>query len=311
MPAFRSGFVCILGRPNAGKSTLLNALVGEKIAIVTPKAQTTRNRIQGIINVPARKSRPAAQVILIDTPGIHQPASALGRKMMVEVREALEGCQLIMLIMDASKKSEALDNRVLGLLQHSDTPVFLILNKIDRVTKSELLPLIDKLRTQFNFKEIIPISALKSQGLDLLLQKISEALPTGKPYFAQDELTDQPVRFLGAEIIREQVLLATGEEVPYAATVIVEQFEEGPRLTRIAATIYCEREGQKAILIGRGGQMLKKIGTRARLAIEKMLQTKVYLELFVKVRAGWRDSREFVELLDWRRQLQSLTERDS
>jgi GTPase len=311
MPAFRSGFVCILGRPNAGKSTLLNALVGEKIAIVTPKAQTTRNRIQGIINVPARKSRPAAQVILIDTPGIHQPASALGRKMMVEVREALEGCQLILLIMDASKKSEALDNHVLGLLQHSDTPVFLILNKIDRVTKSELLPLIDELRTQFNFKEIIPISALKSQGLDLLLQKISEALPAGKPYFAQDELTDQPVRFLGAEIIREQVLLATGEEVPYAATVIVEQFEEGPRLTRIAATIYCEREGQKAILIGRGGQMLKKIGTRARLAIEKMLQTKVYLELFVKVRAGWRDSREFVELLDWRRQLQSLTERDS
>jgi GTP-binding protein Era len=152
---------------------------------------------------------------------------------------------------------------------------------------------------------------LKRQGLDLLLQKISEALPAGKPYFAQDELTDQPVRFLGAEIIREQVLLATGEEVPYAATVIVEQFEEGPRLTRIAATIYCEREGQKAILIGRGGQMLKKIGTRARLEIEKMLQTKVYLELFVKVRAGWRDSREFVEGLDWRRQLQSLTERDS
>jgi GTP-binding protein Era len=311
MSGFRSGFVCILGRPNAGKSTLLNALVGEKLAIVTPKAQTTRNRIQGIINVPARKSRPAAQIILIDTPGIHQPASALGRKMMVEVREALEGCQLILLMVDASQKPERLDNHVLSLLQPSNTPVFLILNKIDRVAKSDLLPLIDKLRNQFSFKEIIPISALKHQGLDLLLQKISEALPVGKPYFPQDELTDQPARFLAAEIIREQVLLATGEEVPYAATVIVEQFEEGARLTRIAATIYCEREGQKAILIGRGGQMLKKIGTRARLEIEQMLQTKVFLELFVKVRAGWRNSREFVDGLDWRRQLQGLTDRDS
>jgi len=315
----RSGFVTILGRPNAGKSTLLNTLVGAKLAIVTRKPQTTRNRIQGILNLPKKGKRPAAQVILIDTPGIHQPDSALGRKMMVEVREALERCHLVLLIVDAGKRAgedragdknrgshSGLDEHVLRLVKQAGTPVFLLLNKIDLIPKDKLLPLIERYSKLYDFQEIIPISARKRDGLDLLLEKTVEALPEGPRYFAEDELTDQPARFMAAEIIREQVLLATGEEVPYSTTVIIDEFEEKPRLTRIAATIYCERDGQKAILIGRQGQMLKKIGTHARLEIEAMMASKVFLELFVKVSPGWRNSREFVEGLDWRRQLERL-----
>lgn len=311
----RSGFVTILGRPNAGKSTLLNALVGAKLAIVTRKPQTTRNRIQGILNLPKKGKRPAAQVVLIDTPGIHQPDSALGRKMMVEVREAVEGCQLLLLIVDAARgegpgkdrrPGAGMDEHVLRLLRQANTPVFLLLNKIDLIEKGELLPLIERYSKLYEFKEIIPISARKHDGLDMLLDKIVGALPEGPRYFAEDELTDQPARFMAAEIIREQVLLATGEEVPHSTTVIIDEFEEKPKLTRIAATIYCEREGQKAILIGRQGQMLKKMGTRARLEMEGMLGCKIFLELFVKVRPGWRNSREFVEGLDWRRQLEQL-----
>lgn len=305
--ASRSGFVCILGRPNAGKSTLLNALAGEKLAIVSPKPQTTRNRISGILNMPKQKGRPAAQIVLIDTPGVHRPDNSLGRKMMAEVREALEGCDLVLLLVDAAKKGDAGDEFLLDLLKKTNTPAFLLLNKIDLLghEKQRLLPLIEQHAKLHEFREIIPISARKRQGLDLLLRKIVEAMPEGQPYFPEDQITDQPVRFMAAELIREQVLLATSEEVPHSVTVLIEEFEEGSKLTRIAAAIYCEREGQKRILIGHGGQMLKKIGTAARLEIEKMLQSKVYLELFVKVRPGWRESRGFVEELDWRRQLEN------
>ncbi len=305
----RSGFVCILGRPNAGKSTLLNALVGEKLAIVTHKPQTTRNRIQGIINLKRQGRRHAAQIVLIDTPGVHRPDTSLDKKMMREVRDALEGCDLVLLITDVTGKPGGGDKFVLDLVRQANTPAFLLLNKIDRIAKDRLLPIIDHWRQMHEFKEIIPISALKRDGLERLLDAIIEALPEGQPYFPPDQITDQPQRFLVAEIIREQVLLATKEEVPYAATVLIDQFEEDQRLTRIAATIYCEREGQKAILIGKGGQMLKQIGTKARLEIEKTLGTKVFLELFVKVRPGWRDSREFVEGLDWRRQLEEIAGR--
>jgi len=306
--SFHSGFVCILGRPNAGKSTLLNALVGEKLAIISPKPQTTRNRILGIVHVPKQKGRPGGQVILLDTPGVHRPDSSLGRKMMTEVREALEGCNLILLIADVTERPEARDRFALDLVRNSGTPAFLLLNKIDRLaSKQHLLAIIDEYRKQHDFQEIIPISALKRDGLDLLLEKVIRALPKGPAYFPEDQVTDQPVRFMVAEVIREQVLLASKEEVPYSTTVVIEQFEEGKRLTRIAAMIYCEREGQKAILIGKGGQMLKKIGTGARLQIEKMLGTKVFLELFIKVRPNWRESREFVDGLDWRRQLEGLT----
>jgi GTP-binding protein Era len=302
-----SGFVCILGRPNAGKSTLLNALVGEKLAIISPKPQTTRNRILGILHVPRRKGRPAAQIVLIDTPGVHKPDSSLGRKMMVEVREALEGCDLLLLIVDATRTFNAADQFVLEMAQKSDTPIFLLLNKIDVLrSKDALLPVIEQYSRLHQFREVIPLSARKRQGLDVLLDKLVANLPQGPKYFSEDQVTDQPMRFMVAEAIREQILLATGEEVPYATTVLIEEFEEGAKLTRIAATIYCERTGQKAILVGKGGQMLKKIGTAARLQIEKMVHTRVYLELFVKVSPGWRESREFVDELDWRRQLERL-----
>lgn len=302
---FRSGFVCILGRPNAGKSTLLNALVGEKLAIISPKPQTTRNRIQGVVHIPKCKGKDGAQIVLIDTPGVHKPDSSLGRKMMVEVREALEGCDLVLVIIDATQKLDPRDHFALDLVRHSKAKAFLILNKIDLIhEKSKLLPLIEEYRKLYDFAEVIPVSALKRRGLDDLLNAILKALPTGPAYFPEDEVTDQPARFMAAEIIREQVLLNTSEEIPYATTVIVDNFEEGARLIRIAATIYCEREGQKGILVGKGGRMLKKIGTAARLQIERMLGTKVFLELYVKAEPGWRDSRRFVEELDWRRQLE-------
>jgi GTPase len=305
--SFRSGFVCILGRPNAGKSTLLNALAGERLAIISPKPQTTRNRIQGILNIPKKGKRSGAQVILIDTPGVHKPDSSLGRKMMVEVHEALQGCDLILLILDATRRLSREDEFALKLAQQAGTPVFLLLNKVDLVAdKKKLLPMIEEYRRLHNFQEVIPLSALKKEGLDALLETVVNRLPAGPAFFPEDQITDQPTRFMAAEIIREQVLLATKEEVPHATTVIVEQFEEGERLVRVAATIYCERDGQKAILVGKGGQMLKKIGTAARLNIERMLGTKVFLELFVKVQPGWRDSRAFVDELDWRRQLEGL-----
>jgi len=306
---FRSGFVCILGRPNAGKSTLLNALVGEKLAIISPKPQTTRNRIQGIIHIPKRKGRDGAQLVLIDTPGVHKPDSSLGRKMMVEVREAMEGCDLVLVLIDVSHKFDQKDQFALDLLKKSGTKAFLILNKIDLIReKSKLLPLIEDYRKLYNFSEVLPISALKKKGLDSLLQQIIAALPPGPAYFPEDQVTDQPARFMAAEIVREQVLLNTSEELPYATTVIVDSFEEGKKLTRIAATVYCERDGQKGILVGKGGRMLKKIGTAARMQIERMLGTKVFLELYVKAQPGWRESRTFVEELDWRRQLEHRME---
>ncbi len=227
--------------------------------------------------------------------------------MMAEVREALEGCNLIFLIVDATRKFEQGDQFMLEMLKRSGTPAFLLMNKIDllRGQKGKLLPIIDEYRRLHDFRETIPISR-KRDGLDVLLEKTLAELPQGPRYFPEDQVTDQPARFMTAEIIREQILLATSEEVPYATTVVIEQFEEGAKLTRIAAVIYCEREGQKAILVGKRGQMLKKIGTAARLQIEKMLGTKVFLELFVKVRANWRESREFVDGLDWRRELERL-----
>ena len=307
--SFRSGFVAIVGLPNAGKSTLLNALAGEKLAIVSPKPQTTRTRVLGVLHLPKQKGRSGAQAVLIDTPGVHRAGSSLDRKMMGEVREALDGSDLILMISDAARRREAGEEFLLRLVKSANTPAFLLLNKIDllRAEKQQLLPLIETYSQIHKFREIVPISARKREGLDVLSDKLLAALPEGPPYFAEDQLTDQPIRFMASELVREQVLLATSEEVPHSAAVIVEEFEEGTKLTRIAATIYCEREGQKRILIGHQGQMLKKIGTAARMGIEKMLGTKVFLELFVKVRPNWRDSRGFVEELDWRQQLENLT----
>jgi len=304
--AFRSGFVSIIGRPNAGKSTLLNALVGEKIAIVTEKPQTTRTRIQGILNLKSGHGRPAGQIIFVDTPGVHKPDSKLNRKLLQEIHAALESRDLILLIVDVTGKPNPADQHVLDLVKKSGGPVFLLLNKIDRLEKDRLLPIIERYSKLHEFREIIPISATKRDGLERLLDKIVGVLPKGPRYFPEDQLTDQPERFIASEIIREKVLLRTGKEVPYATAVVIERYEEGERLTRIAAAIYCERDGQKAILIGKGGKKLKEIGTAARLELESFFGKKVFLELFVKVQPGWRESAAFVDELDWRRQLQEL-----
>lgn len=340
----RSGFVAILGRPNVGKSTLLNALTGEKVAIVTAKPQTTRNRIAGVVEVPAHKgTRPAAQIVFVDTPGVHKPGTHLDRRMLHEVYEALETRDLVLVLVDATRRVE-LENReeesqkaekrsaswasedefLFGLVRKLDCPVFLVLTKIDLIAKDKLLPMIDSLIKQYNFAEVIPVSARKRDGLDILLNKIVNALPTGERYFPKDQYTDQPTRFMVAELIRERILVDTGEEVPYAAAVVIERFEEPeqepqrPRkkgapaklpLTRIAAAIYCEREGQKAILIGKGGSKLKEIGTGARKQIESLLGTRVYLELHVIVEPGWRESKGFVDSLDWRNQLEKIAEK--
>jgi GTP-binding protein Era len=304
--AHRSGFVSIVGRPNAGKSTLINALVGEKIAIVTEKPQTTRMNVQGILNVKAQRGRPAGQIVFIDTPGVHKPDSRLNRKMMQEIHAALESRDLVLLLVDATEKFGPADEQVLELVKRTGAPVFLLLNKVDRLHKEKLLPIIEHYSRLHAFQEVIPISALKRDGLDTLIDKVIRALPAGPPLFPEDQLTDQPERFLAAEIIREKVLLKTGQEVPYATAVIVERYEELPKLTRIAAAIYCERDGQKAILIGKGGEKLKAMGTAARQELERRLEKKVFLELFVKVKPGWRQSAAFVEELDWRRQLENL-----
>jgi GTP-binding protein Era len=340
----KSGFVAILGRPNAGKSTLLNALTGEKVAIVTPKPQTTRNRIAGVVEVPARKGvHPAAQIVFVDTPGVHKPSSQLDRRMLQEIHEALETRDLVLVLIDASRRVQleavgepagahqhksstwaSEEEFLFGLIRGLDCPVFLVLTKIDLVAKDVLLPLIDTLTKQFSFAQVIPISARKRDGLDVLLRKIVEVLPTGERYFPKDQYTDQPQRFMVAELIRERILIETGEEVPYAAAVVIEQYEEAeppspPRkkgqaparlpLTRIAAAIYCERDGQKAILIGKGGAKLKEIGTGARKQIESLLGTRVYLELHVIVEPGWRESRAFIDSLDWRTQLEKIAEK--
>ncbi len=299
--AFRSGFVSIIGRPNAGKSTLLNALVGEKVAIVTEKPQTTRTRIQGMVNVKPERGRPAGQIVFIDTPGVHKPDSRLNRKMMQEIHAALESRDIVLLIVDATERFGPADQQVLELVKRAGGTTFLLLNKIDGLQKEKLLPLIEHYSKLHEFQEIIPISAVKKQGLDMLLDKIIRALPLGPRYFPEDQFTDLPEKFIAAEIIREKILLKTGKEVPYATAVVIERFEESERLTRIAAAIYCEREGQKAIIIGKGGQKLKEIATAARLELETLLGRKIFMELFVKVKPGWRESAAFVEELDWRK----------
>ncbi|HTW81111.1 MAG TPA: GTPase Era [Terracidiphilus sp.] len=332
----KSGFVAIIGRPNVGKSTLLNALTGEKVAIVTAKPQTTRNRIAGVLEVPARKgAHPAAQVVFVDTPGVHKPGSHLDRRMLQEVHNALESRDLVLVLVDVTRRISfgetpspvpkgkgpgapssawaSEDEFLFSLVRRVDCPVFLVLTKIDLIRKDELLPLIESLTKQYAFAQVIPVSARKKDGLDVLLRKIVEVLPDGQRYFPKDQYTDQPLRFMVGELIRESILIETGEEVPYAAAVVVEEFQEpepGAKnpLTRIMAAIYCERAGQKAILIGKGGAKLKEIGTGARRKIESLVGTRVYLELHVIVEPGWRESRAFVEQLDWRNQIEKLAQ---
>jgi GTP-binding protein Era len=299
---FKSGFVAIVGRPNAGKSTLVNTLVGRKVAIVSPKPQTTRNRIQGILN------RDDAQIVLVDTPGIHKPENVLSRQMMDELQHAVEGIDVLSLIVDASTDFGAGDRFALQWLQRFRGPVVLLLNKVDRIPKTRLLPLIERYNREFNFAETFPISALTGLGCFDLVKGWLARLSEHPPFFPPDQFTDQPERFLVAEIIREKAILATREEVPHAIAVLVESFEEGEKLLRIRATLYVEREGQKGILIGKGGGTMKKIGMQARQEIESILGVHVYLELIVKVQPAWRQNSAIVRQLDWHRQIEQLSE---
>ncbi len=299
---FHSGFVAIIGRPNAGKSTLVNRLVGQKIAIVTSKPQTTRNRIQGIV------TKPEGQIVFIDTPGLHEADSALGRQMMQEVAAALEGIDVLLLMLDASRTHPHADELLLEKAQRFRGKTILALNKVDQVLKPKLLPLIEAFSKAFDFAAIVPISALKGAGCEELLEAILKQLPEGEPYFPEDQVTDQPERFLAAEIIREKAIKVMYHEVPYALAVVVEKFEETPKLLRIEATMNVERDTQKKILIGHKGGVLKKIGTEARKELEALLDTRIYLGLFVKVVPDWRESPQKVRELDWHFQLEGLSE---
>ncbi|MGA9771062.1 MAG: GTPase Era [Blastocatellia bacterium] len=280
----KSGMVALIGRPNAGKSTLLNKLVGEKIAIVSDKPQTTRNRISGVL------TRAEGQIVFLDTPGIHKPGYKLNRRMMGIVTDALSTVDLIMLMIDATARMGAGDRFVLDMVKRVSARAFLVLNKIDALRdKSSLLPLISAYSTEREFAEVIPISALTGDGAELLVEKAFEYLPEGPPLYPEDELTDQPERAIVAELVREKILQLTGEELPYVTAVVTEKWEEKQDLTEINCLIYVERPSHRAIVIGRGGARLKEIGTSARRDIEKLLGRHVYLSLFVKVREHWRD----------------------
>ncbi|MBV9305495.1 MAG: GTPase Era [Acidobacteriaceae bacterium] len=302
MSAHHVGFVSIAGRPNAGKSTLLNALVGEPIAITAYQAQTTRTAIQGVLNTPD------AQIIFIDTPGIHKSDTLLNRRMMETVRSALLDRDLILFVVDATRTPTEEDEHALSAVNKS-AKAFLVLNKVDRVEdKPLLLPLIEYYVARFPFLNSIPISARTGEGLDNLKRLITEALPEGEPLFPSDYLTDQPLRFMAAEIIREQILRVTREEVPHSTAILIDKWEETEGLTKIAATIHVERPGQKIILIGKGGQVLKQIGTGARHRLERLLERRVFLSLFVKVKPNWREDPSFLNVIDWRAMLGSERE---
>ena len=290
----KSGYVAIVGRPNAGKSTLINALVGTKVSIVTPVAQTTRNRILGIVN------RPDAQIVFMDTPGIHRPLSRLNEQMMTFVRQALSERDLVLLIVDASERFGRGDAFALQLLKEYAPRTILLLNKIDVIAKPRLLPLIDQYSKLHEFEEIIPISAREGSGLEAVMAAVLKCLPEGPQYYPVDMYTDQPERFLASEIIREKVISHTRQELPYVTAVLIDDFEEGKTITNIHATIVVERDSQRPIIIGAGGQQIKQIGTEARKELEKLFPPKVFLELFVKVEPHWRDNQAVVSSLDYR-----------
>jgi GTP-binding protein Era len=295
MPDFKSGFIALIGRPNVGKSTLLNVLVGEKVAIVSTKPQTTRSRITGI------KTTEDAQLIFVDTPGLARPRSALNRHMVQVVREAYQHVDLILLVTDAAASDQlAHDEFILQQLKDVKTPTFLVINKIDLIDHRQILPLIEAYQQRFPFVEYVPVSALKAVNVDALLRAISRYLPTGPRYFPTDQLTDQPERFLIAELVREQIFIQTAQEIPYQAAVMVEQTEDTDSgVLRVEATIYVERDSQKGIIIGKRGSRLKQIGQVARQEIERRLSTRVYLALWVKVRKDWSENEQLIRELGY------------
>jgi GTP-binding protein Era len=315
--AHKSGFVAIVGRPNAGKSTLVNRLVGQKIAIVTSKPQTTRNRIQGIVN------RANTQIVLIDTPGLHDAKTALNKQMMREVAAALEGIDVLVLMVDATAVSPEftstntetrkfhVDNLVMDKSKRFAGKTILLLNKIDKLPRPKLAPMLEAFARAQDFAAIVPISALKGEGCDALMQEVIKLLPEGEPYFPEDQVTDQPERFLASEIVREKAIALTYHEVPHALKVEVEKWEETPKVLRIEMSLAVERASQKKILIGKKGEMLKEIGTRARKELEEILSAKIYLGLFVKVAENWRENPMAVRELDWHTHMEALSSEDS
>ena len=322
--AKRAGFAAIVGRPNAGKSTLVNHLVGQKIAIVTSKPQTTRNRIQGIV------TRDDGQVVLIDTPGLHDAKTVLNRQMMKEVAAALEGIDVLVLMVDAAETLASfstpgfastnpgtgnsthvhVDPMLIQRAKRFEGRTILALNKVDKAAKNKLLPMMEEFAKAHPFVAMVPISALKGDGCDELLGEVMKLLPEGEPYFPEDQVTDQPERFLASEIVREKAIALTYHEVPHALHVMVDKWEEAPKLLRIQMTLTVERPSQKKILIGRKGDMLKKVGTQARKELEEIMGTKIYLGLFVKVAENWRENPMAVRELDWHTQLAALGEQE-
>jgi GTP-binding protein Era len=294
----RSGFVSILGRPNAGKSTLLNALIGAKVAIVADKPQTTRTLVQGVY------TEPMAQIVFLDTPGIHDAQSLINKRMMLAVAEALEGRDLLLYVVDATREASEDDAKALEWVKRTKTRAIAVINKIDLLENHALvLPVIERHKALHDFIEYIPLSASAGDGVDELRKLIVRHLPPGPAYFPADYLTDQPERFLLAEIIREKVLHVTRQEVPHSVAVTIERWEDTPRVTKVDATIHVEREGQKPIIVGAGGSRLKEIGTQARIEAEALLGRKLFLQIYVRVSEKWRERDSFLDELDWRKQL--------
>ncbi len=292
---FVSGFVSILGRPNAGKSTLLNALVGSKLAIVADKPQTTRTTIQGVLTLPV------AQIVFVDTPGIHKSDTKMNKRMMASVRSAVIEPDLLLFLIDCTIPFREPDRQALDLVKKASAPVLLLLNKTDiQKDKRRLLPLIERYQGLHEFADYIPISAATGDGLESLRKAILAKLPEGPAYFPAEHITDQPERFLAAELIREKILHLTRQEVPHSVAVGIDLWEKSPRLLRILATIFVDKEGQKGIVIGARGATLKEAGTLARQEMEQVFGCKVFLELHVKLQAGWRENPVFLNALDWR-----------
>lgn len=282
-PNYRSGFVAIVGRPNVGKSTFLNRVVAQKIAIMSDKAQTTRNKIQGVYTTDE------AQVVFIDTPGIHKPQNKLGDFMMDSALSALKEVDAVLFMVNATERRGAGDNFIIDRLKDVHKPIYLLINKIDEITPDDVMAIIEQYKNALSFKEVFPISALQGNNVPELLTSLIKELPNGPQYYPKDQVTDHPECFVISELIREKVLQMTRQEIPHSTAVYIESIKKQDEVLHIQATIIVERDGQKGIVIGKGGSMLKKIGTLARKDIENMMGNKVYLELWVKVEAHWRD----------------------
>ncbi|MFV0504319.1 MAG: GTPase Era [Lachnospirales bacterium] len=284
MDNFKSGFVSLIGRPNVGKSTLMNAIIGEKISIISNKPQTTRNKIQSIY------TNETMQCIFIDTPGMHTPKSKLGKYMVKSANTTLNEVDIVLYLVEPDKKVGALDNMIIQKLQTVESPIFLLINKIDTISKAEILQVIDTFKAKINFAEIIPISAINGVNLDTLLSTITKYLPEGPKYFPEDMITDQPERQIVSEIIREKALQVLEDEIPHGIAVLINSMKSENNIVNIQATIFCEKESHKGIVIGKKGNKLKTIGIRSRKDIENLLGSKVFLETWVKVKKDWRDT---------------------